>query len=161
MHSSAACRTLACALPGTLVAQGDLVRLGDVVGLDGPESCAQALASLPQQLEGVGGGALRGGTLRISPVFLDEVGLQGCGDFVGRLQRVVDGPIPCSVVNHRVSIAPPRVSGSPGTHPPDGIMTSCHAAMTALAVCCVPARPWFLYEALDDPDIYPFPLRDA
>ena len=44
--------------------------------------------------------------------FLDEVGLQGCGDFVGRLQRVVDGPIPCSVVNHRVSIAPPRVSGS-------------------------------------------------
>jgi hypothetical protein len=39
------------------------------------------------------------------------VGLQGCGDFVGRLQRVVDGPIPCSVVNHRVSIAPPRPSG--------------------------------------------------
>src|SRR6266566_1394261 len=127
-HYFAACRTLACALPGTLVAQGDLVGLGDVVGLDGPESCAQALAGLPQQLEGVGGGALRGGTLRISPVFLDEVGLQGCGDFVGRLQRVVDGPIPCSVVNHRVSIAPPRVSGSPGTHPPDGIMTSCHAA---------------------------------
>ena len=83
-----------------------------MVGLDGPESCAQALASLPQQLEGVGGGALRGGTLRISPVFLDEVGLQGCGDFVGRLQRVVDGPVPCGVVNQRVSIAPPRVSGS-------------------------------------------------
>jgi hypothetical protein len=36
------------------------------------------------------------------------VGLEGCGDFVGRLQRVVNGPIPCSVVNHRVSIAPPR-----------------------------------------------------
>ena len=45
--SSAACRTSACALPGTLVAQGDLVGLGDVVGLDGPESCAQALAGLP------------------------------------------------------------------------------------------------------------------
>src|SRR3954454_7715687 len=72
----AACRTLAHAL---LVAQGDLVGLGDVVGLDGPESCAQALAGLPQQLEGVGGGASRGGTLRTSPVFLDEVGLQGCG----------------------------------------------------------------------------------
>src|SRR5690242_13070265 len=109
---SAARRTLACALSGMLVPQGNLVGLGDMVGLDGPQSCAQALASLPQQLEGVGGGALRGGTLRISPVFLDEVGLQGCGDFVGRLQRVVDGPIPCSVVNHRVSIAPPRVSGS-------------------------------------------------
>lgn len=43
----AACRTLTCALPGVLVAQGDLVGLGDVVGLDGPESCAQALAGLP------------------------------------------------------------------------------------------------------------------
>src|SRR5579862_7246118 len=93
-----------------LVAQGDLVGLGDVVGLDGPESCAQPLAGLPQQLKGVGRGALRGGTLRISPVFLDEMGLQGGGDFVGRLQRVVDGPIPRSVVNHRVSIAPPRAS---------------------------------------------------
>src|ERR1700730_2378879 len=98
-----------------LVAQGDLVGLGDVVGLDGPESCAEALASLPQQLEGVGGGALRGGTLRTSPVFLDEVGMQGCGDFYDRLQRVLDGPIPPSVVNHRVSIAPPRVSGPRGT----------------------------------------------
>jgi hypothetical protein len=51
------CRTLACALPGMLVAQGDLVGLGDVVGLDGPQSRAQALAGLPQQLEGVGEGA--------------------------------------------------------------------------------------------------------
>ena len=97
-----------------LVAQGDLVGLGDVVGLDGSESHAQALASLPQQLEGVGGGALRGGALRISPVFLDEVGLQGCGDFVGRLQRVVDGPVPCSVVNHGASIAPLRAFRTPG-----------------------------------------------
>jgi hypothetical protein len=56
-------------------------------------SRAQALTSLPQQLEGVGGGALRSGALRISPVFLDEVGLQGCGDFAGRLQRVADGPV--------------------------------------------------------------------
>ena len=95
-----------------LVAQGDLVGLGDMVGLDGPESCAQALAGLPQQLEGVGSGALRSGALRISPVFLDEVGLQGCGDFVGCLQRVVDGPVPCSVVNHGVSIARLR----PGLH---------------------------------------------
>ena len=86
----AAYRTLTCILPGLPVAQGDLVGLGDVVGLDGPQPHAQVLASLPQQLEGVGGGALRGGALRISTVFLDEVGLQGCGDFVGRLQRVVD-----------------------------------------------------------------------
>jgi hypothetical protein len=84
-RTSAARRTLTCALPGLPVAQGDLVGLGDVVGLDGPQSLAKAFASLPQQLEGVGGRALWGGALRISPVFFDEVGLQGCGDFVGRL----------------------------------------------------------------------------
>jgi hypothetical protein len=40
------------------------------------------------------------------------VGLQGCGDFVGRLQRVVDGPIPCCVVNHVASIARQGASGA-------------------------------------------------
>jgi hypothetical protein len=102
---------LTCALPGLPVAQGDLVGLGDEVGLDGSQSLAQAFASLPQQREGVGGGALRGGALQISPVFLDEVGLQGCGDFVGRLQRMVDGPVSCCVVNHMASIARQRASG--------------------------------------------------
>jgi len=53
-------------------------------------------------------------------VFLDEVGLQGCGDFVGRLQRVVDGPVPCSVVNHGASIAPLRALGVLGIHLPGG-----------------------------------------
>jgi hypothetical protein len=33
-----------------LIAQGDLVGLGDVVGLDGSQPLAQALAGLPQQL---------------------------------------------------------------------------------------------------------------
>jgi hypothetical protein len=42
------------------VAQGDLVGLGDVVGLDGPQPHAQVLTSLPQQLEGVGGGGSAG-----------------------------------------------------------------------------------------------------
>ena len=60
-------------------------------------------------------------------MFLDEVGLQGCGDFVGCLQRVVDGPIPCSVVNHRISIAPPHVFG-PRNSPARRHRTSCHAA---------------------------------
>jgi hypothetical protein len=46
------------------------------------------------------------------PVFLDEVGLQGCGDFVGRLQRVVDGPV--RAVSS--TIAPLRASGVLGTH---------------------------------------------
>src|SRR6266571_4050704 len=116
--SVAASGTLTCALPGLPVAQGDLVGLGDVVGLDGSQSLAQAFARLPQQLEGVGGGALRGGALRISPVFLDEMGLQGCGDFVGCLQRVVDGPVPCCVVNHVASIARQRASGGARTYRP-------------------------------------------
>jgi hypothetical protein len=36
-------------VPSLLVAEGDLV--GDLVGLDRPQSFAQALASLPQELE--------------------------------------------------------------------------------------------------------------
>ena len=90
------------------VAQGDAVGLGYVVGLDGPQPFAEALASLPQQLEGIGGRTLRRAALRVGPVFLDEVGLQGGCDFVDRLQRVVDGPVPCCVVNHAASIAPLR-----------------------------------------------------
>ena len=86
------------------MAQRDLVRLCDAVGVDGPQSLAEALAGLPQEHQGVGGQALRGGALRISPVFLDEVRLEGGGDFVGRLQRVVDGPVACDVVNHAASI---------------------------------------------------------
>jgi hypothetical protein len=46
-----------------------------------------------------------GGAIGISPMLLDEVSLQGSGDFVGRLQRVVDGPVPCGVVNHAVNIS--------------------------------------------------------
>jgi hypothetical protein len=38
-------------------------------------------------------------------VFLDEVRLERGRDFVRRLQRVIDGPVPCSVVNHAASIA--------------------------------------------------------
>jgi hypothetical protein len=38
--SSAASGTLTCARPGLPVAQGDLVGLGDVVGLDGSQSLA-------------------------------------------------------------------------------------------------------------------------
>jgi len=36
---------------GSLVAQGDLVRFGDVVGLDGSQPLAEVLARLPQELE--------------------------------------------------------------------------------------------------------------
>jgi hypothetical protein len=66
---------------------------------------AEAFAGLPQELEGVGGGIVGGGAIGISPMLLDEVSLQGSGDFVGRLQRVVDGPVPCGVVNHAVNIS--------------------------------------------------------
>src|SRR6185437_7267034 len=89
-------------LPGLRIAQGDLVGLGDAVCLDRSQSLSQTLPSLPQQLEGVAGRALRGGALRIGAVFLDEVSLECCRDFVGRLQCLVDGSVPCSVVNHCV-----------------------------------------------------------
>ena len=84
---------------------GDPVGLGDAIGLDGPESLSQMLPSLPEQLERVARSARRSGALRISSVFLNEVSLECCRDFVRRLQRVVDGPVPCSVVNHVASIA--------------------------------------------------------
>ena len=38
-------------------------------------------------------------------MFLNEVSLKRCRDFVRRLQRVIDGPVPCSVVNHAASIS--------------------------------------------------------
>jgi hypothetical protein len=78
-------------MPSSASALGDLVGFGDLVGLDGAQPPAQALAGLPQQPERDGGRPLRGGPLRISPVFLDEMGLQGRGYFIRRLQRLVDG----------------------------------------------------------------------
>ena len=74
----------------SVVAQGDLVGLGNVTGLDGPQPFTQSFAGLPQELERVGSGALRSGAIRISPVLLDEVCLRvPDSDFVGCLQRVV------------------------------------------------------------------------
>jgi hypothetical protein len=95
------------------VAQGDLVRLGDDFGLDRSQPLAQPLASLPQELERVGGGILGRGAVRISPVLLDEMSLKGRSDFVGRLQRVVDRPVPCGVVNRAASIPPRPVVPGP------------------------------------------------
>ena len=81
-------------------AQGDLVGLGDVVGLDRPESFTETLASLPEQVQRVGGGGPRSGAVGISRVLFDEVGLQGGSNFVGRLESLVNGPFPSGVVNH-------------------------------------------------------------
>src|SRR5690348_13766462 len=100
-----------------LVTQGDLVRLGDGVSLDGSQSVAETLASLPQELERVGEGARRSGALRISLVLFDEVCLQGRSDLVGRLERLIDGPFPRDVVHHVASIPHGRLRllASPGT----------------------------------------------
>jgi len=87
-----------------VAAQGNLVRLGDVVSLDGSQSFAETHASLPEKVERVGERVPRGGALRISPMLFDEVGLKGCSDFVGRLERLVDGPLPSVVVNHTASM---------------------------------------------------------
>jgi hypothetical protein len=65
----------------SLVAQGDRVRLGDGVGRDRSQSFAEALASLPQELERVGGGILGNCAIRVSPMLLDEVSLKGRSDF--------------------------------------------------------------------------------
>jgi len=100
-----------------LVAEGDLVELGDGVGLDRSQSLAEALASLPQELKRVRGRTLGSGAIRISPVLFYEVGLQGRSDLVGCLQRVVDGPVPRGVVNHMASIpSQPLDAGRQGAH---------------------------------------------
>src|SRR5579871_2747559 len=90
---------------GLPLAQRDLVGLGDVVGLNRSQSLAQPLPGLPQELERICGGALRSGSLWICAVLLDQVGLKGGSDLIGRLQRVVDCPIPCGVLNHARSIS--------------------------------------------------------
>jgi hypothetical protein len=87
------------------IAQRDLVGLGDVVGLNRAQSLAEPLASLPQELERVCGGALRSGALRLCPVLLDQVRLKGCSDLIGCLQRLIDGAIPCGVLYHADSIS--------------------------------------------------------
>ena len=74
--------------------QGDGVRYGNGVGFHGSKSFTETLTSLPQQRQGVRGGTLRGTSIMISTVLLDEVSLKGSGDFIGRLQRVVDSQVP-------------------------------------------------------------------
>ena len=64
------------------------------ISSDWPMLSAKALASLPQELERDGGGALCGGALRISLVLLDEVRPEGRGDLVRRLQGLYGGAVP-------------------------------------------------------------------
>jgi len=91
-------------LAGSWVAQRDLVRFGHVARLDGSQSLAETLASLPQELQRVGEGALRSGALRISLVLFDQVRLKGRSDLVGCLERLIDGPFPRDVVHHAAII---------------------------------------------------------
>jgi hypothetical protein len=100
-------RDHAGAQPRLSVAQRDLVRFGDLIRLNRSQPFTEALASLSQQNERVGGGTLGGAAIRISAMLLDEVSLNGCGDFVGRLQGVVDGQIPRGVVNHGANLTSP------------------------------------------------------
>jgi hypothetical protein len=93
-------RDVGVRLSGPLAAQRDLVGFGDGLGVDSSEPAAKALASLPQQIERVGGRTPRSSALRVGPMLLDEVRLKGRGDFIGCLERLVDGLVPRSVVNH-------------------------------------------------------------
>ena len=96
-----------------LAAQGDVVGFGDGVGLDRSEPVAKALASLPEQIEGVGGRTPRGRAVWVGAVLLDEVRLKSRGDFIGSLERLVDCLVPSSVIDHTANVntrrdAPPR-----------------------------------------------------
>jgi hypothetical protein len=102
-------------LAGSWVAQRDLVRFGHVARLDGSQSLAETLAGLPQELQRVGEGALRGGALRISLVLFDQVCLKGRSDFIGRHERLINGPFPRDVVHHAAIIPAAARATSPGT----------------------------------------------
>jgi hypothetical protein len=52
------------------------------------------------------------------------VRLKCCSDFVCRLQRVVDGPVPCGVVNHTASIPRGLLRDAIRGHPRMGIALS-------------------------------------
>src|SRR5215475_13198403 len=90
------------------ITQRDLVGLGDSVGLDRSKTLAEARASLPQELKRDRGWALLCCALGICPMLLDQVRLEGCGNFINRLEPVVDSPIPRRVLNHAASISVSR-----------------------------------------------------
>jgi hypothetical protein len=71
-------------LSGPLVAHGGVVGFRDDVRIDGSEPLAEALASLPQEVERVRGGTM-GAVLWVRSMLLDEMRLKGRGDFIRRL----------------------------------------------------------------------------
>lgn len=94
-------------------AQGDLAGFGAGVGLDGSEPVAEALASLPEQIERVCRGTPRSRAVWVGSVLLDEVRLKGRGDFIGCLERLVDCLVLSGVVGHAANAntrrgTPPR-----------------------------------------------------
>jgi hypothetical protein len=95
-------------LSGPLAAQRDVVGFGDGVGLDSSEPVAEALASLPQQIERVGGRTPRSSAFWIGPVLLDQMRLKRRSDLIGCLERLVDGLVPRSVVNHAANVSTRR-----------------------------------------------------
>ena len=82
-----------------------MVGFGDDVRLDGSESMAKALASLPQEIERVGGGTPRSSALWIGPMLFDEMRLKSSSDFIGSLKGMVDSLVAGSVVNHAGNVS--------------------------------------------------------
>ena len=82
----------------------------------GSQSLAETLASLPQELERGGEGALRSGALRIGVVLFDEACLKSRSDFGGRLDRLIDGPVPtrCRRLLASIPRSRLRLLASPG-----------------------------------------------
>ncbi len=65
--------------------------------------------------------------LRISLVLFDQVCLKGRSDFIGRLERLIDGPFPRDVVHHAAIIPRGRPSNEPGHRAiPAAMSAPCH-----------------------------------
>ena len=72
----------------------------DIAGFDAPQSLAQPFAGMPQQLEGIGRRIRADTGIEVRAVFFDQMGLQGRGYFVRRLQSLADRLLALVVICH-------------------------------------------------------------
>ena len=112
-----ACRVMGCAEKSRQTRRCRRPRWHAVLGPDAREPAAGAEASWWR--------CSAASHAQISLVLLDQVCLKGRSDFVGRLERLIDGPFPRDVIHHVAII--------PGTAPPPNGHRAIPAAMLAHA----------------------------